>query len=156
MAVCKLLSDSVSACDATTCQPRVANNVSNAEALVRVELEHASDQVLELLRVEAFGLSLRVGMSLPEEVGSVGGEQLVVVVFLVGHAERRVSRIEDKENDAEGEQVDDLTLVRLLGENLRSHIAWCADLRSVGAGAVATLKRASEAEVHYLYIIEFV
>lgn len=156
VAACELIPDRISACGITAGQPWVANDVGNAEALVGVELEHASDQVLEFLGVEAFGLALRVGVSLPEEVGSVRGEQLVVVVLLVGHAEGWVSRIEDEENDAKGKQVNDLTLVWLLGQNLRSHVAWRADLRSVGAGAVATFKWASEAEVDDLNVIHLV
>jgi len=69
----------------------VANDIGNAKTLVWVELEHAGDQVLELLRVEALRLTLRIRMRLPEEIGSVRGEQLVVVILLVGHAEGWVS-----------------------------------------------------------------
>ena len=69
---------------------------------MRVELEHASDQILELLRIEAFGLALRVGVSLPEEVGSVSGKELVVVILFVSHAEGRMSRVKDEENHTKG------------------------------------------------------
>ena len=133
MAGCKFRSDGVSACNATGGQPWVADNVSNAEALVRVELEHAGDQVLEVGRVEALSLAGRVGVGLPEEIASVGGQQLVVVVLLIGHAEGWVTRVEDEENHTEGEEVDDLTLVGLLLENLRSHVAWRADHGLVGS-----------------------
>ena len=63
----------------------MADDFSDTEALVRVELEHASDQILELLREEAFLLALRMG--LPEEVGPVSRKKLVEVVLNVGGTE---------------------------------------------------------------------
>ena len=47
-------------------------------------------------------------------------------------------------------------MIWLLGEDLRCHISWCADLRSVGAGAVSTLKRAGKTEVNDLDVVELV
>ena len=41
-----------------TAEPGVANEVSDAEALVWVELKHASDEVLELLGIVALALEL--------------------------------------------------------------------------------------------------
>ena len=58
-----------STCNVTSGQPFVPDDVYETEALVRLVLEHPGDQVLELLRVKAFRLSL--AMSLPEEVGSL-------------------------------------------------------------------------------------
>jgi len=58
-------------CGNLALHPGVANDISHAEALVRVKLEHARDQVFELIREEAFGLSGR--MSLPEKVRPVCG-----------------------------------------------------------------------------------
>ena len=52
----------------------MTNDVSDAEALVGVNLKHAGDQVLEFFAIEAFGLALWVRVRLPEEVGPVGGE----------------------------------------------------------------------------------
>ena len=113
MALSELLTDSVGFSNATGRQPWVSDDISNAETLVRVELEHASDQILELFRVEALRLALRVGVSLPEEVGSVSCEKLVVVVLFVSHAERRMSRVKDEENHTKGEKINNLTLVCL-------------------------------------------
>jgi len=44
----------------------VTNNISNAKALMRVELEHASDEVLKVLGIVVSTLVLRLGMGLPE------------------------------------------------------------------------------------------
>ena len=156
MALSELLADGVSFGGATSGEPWVSDDISDAETLVRVELEHASDQILELLRVEALGLALGVGVSLPEEVRSVGGEEFVVVVLFVGHAEGRVSGVEDEENDTEGEKIDNLALVRLAGKDLRSHVAWGTDHGPVGARSVASLKRASEAEIDDFDVIHLV
>ena len=47
-------------------EPRVANDISDAESLVWLLLEHAGEKVFELLRVETFGLASRVRVRLPE------------------------------------------------------------------------------------------
>jgi hypothetical protein len=156
MALSELLADGIGVGGTTSGEPWVSDDISDAETLVRVELEHAGNQILELLRVEAFGLALGVGVSLPEEVRSVSGEEFVVVVLLVGHAEGRVSRVEDEKNDTEGEKIDNLALVGLAGKDLRSHVARGTDHGPVGAGAVASLKRASEAEIDDFDVIHFV
>ena len=64
--------------------PWVSNDVGHAKTLVGIILKHASDQVLELLWEEAFGLLVRVRVSPPEEVGPVAGDKLVVGVLVVG------------------------------------------------------------------------
>ena len=54
-----------------------------------------------------------------------------------------MSRVHDKEDDSEGKQVNSLALIWLLVRwDLRSHVAYCADIRSISARAIATLKRA--------------
>jgi len=67
----------------------VTHDGNGAETLVRVDLEHAADQILELLRVVAIRLVLRVG--LPEKIRSVGSDELVVGVSIGGLSERRMS-----------------------------------------------------------------
>lgn len=63
----EFLSDSLGSSSCyTTGQPWVTNNIGNAETLVRVELEHAGDQVLELFGVKV-GI-LAVGVCFPEEI----------------------------------------------------------------------------------------
>ena len=134
--------------------PWVANDVRDAEALVWVVLQHASYQVLELFRVEAGGFLARV--SLPEHVRPVLLQELEIAVVLVRHREGRVARVEDEEDDCEGEQVDNLTLVRLSCQDLGSHVPRCANLRRVGSGAVTTFKRTRETKVDNFNVVVFV
>ena len=156
MAARELFADSISRGNSTVSQPWVSNDISDAETLVRVELKHASEKILELLRVEALRLALGVGVSLPEEVGSVGGEKLVVVVLLVGHGEGWVTGVKDEEDDTKGEKIDDLSLVWLSREDLWGHVTWGTNDRSVSSRAIATLERASEAEIDDLNVIHLV
>ena len=109
------------------CEPWVADDVSNAESLVRVELQHAGDEVLKVIRVEPCWLAVGVRVSLPEQVGPVGGDQLVVLVFLVGHAEGRVARVQDEEDHSKGKQIDNLALVGLSQKNFRGHVTSSAN-----------------------------
>lgn len=99
----------------------MSHDVRDGEALVRVEVKHGCHQVLELLVEEALRAAVRV--SGPELLGPVGRNQLIMRILHVGHVEGRVSRVQDKQDDAKGEQIDDLALVRLLGMDLRSHEA---------------------------------
>mmetsp|Transcript_18364 Transcript_18364/g.21664 ORF Transcript_18364/g.21664 Transcript_18364/m.21664 type:complete len:226 (-) Transcript_18364:25-702(-) len=67
-----------------------------------------------------------------------------------------MARSHDEEDDTEGEQVDDLALVGLLGDDFGSHVAGSADLGTVDTGAIAALKRASKAEVDDLDVVVLV
>ena len=53
MARGELLSDLLWGGEITTLKPGVRNDIRNGEALVRVEVQHGSDKVLELLSEEA-------------------------------------------------------------------------------------------------------
>ena len=102
-------------------------DVCDAKALIRVELQHAGDEVLEVLREEALLLAVRVRvvhLPDPEEVGSVCSKALVLFVIPDGHFEGLFARVQVKEDYTEGEQVDNLTLVWLLIEDFRSHVGW--------------------------------
>ena len=134
----------------------MSDDISDAETLVRVELKHAGNQILKLLGVEALGLALGVRVSLPEEVRSVGGEELVIVILFVGHAEGRVSRVKDEKNHTKSEKIDNLALIWLTSKDLGSHVSWGTDHGPVGAGTIASLKRASEAEIDNFDVIHFV
>ncbi len=105
----------------TLLQPGVCHDIRDREALVGVEVEHSGHQVLELLVEEAFRLALLVQS--PELLAAIRGDQLVMRIFHVSHVEGRMAGIQDEEDDTEGEQIDNLALVRLLGVNLRSHEA---------------------------------
>lgn len=84
-----------------------------------VEVEHSSHQVLELLIEEAFGLAVLV--SCPELLRSICGNQFVMGIFHVCHVEGRMASVENEENNAEGKQINDLSLVRLLSVNFWGH-----------------------------------
>lgn len=92
--------------------PWVADNVSHRKSLVGVQLEHARDQILELLGEEAGLVALAV--HLPEKVSSVRGEQLIEGVGGLSLGEGWVLGVQDKQNNTEGEEVDDVALVGLL------------------------------------------
>ena len=156
VAIAELFTDGIGVGDVAVGEPGVADEVSDAETLVRVELKHASDQIFEVLRVEALGLASGVAVSLPEKIAPVGSEKLVVVVLFVGHLEGRVTRVEDEEDDAEGEQVDDLTLVGLLLKDFRSHVAWGSNHGAIEATTVTALEGAGEAEIDNFDVIHFV
>ena len=120
---------------------------------MRVELQHAGDQILKVIRVVALTFALRLRMRLPEQVRPVGSEKVVIaIIFASLGQERWVAGAHDEENDTEGEKIDDLALIRHLGDNFRSHVARRADLRTVDARAITTLKRAGEAEIYNLDI----
>ncbi len=57
MATGELLAYHVDFCNTAICEPWMANDVSDAETLMGVELMHAGDQILELFGVEALRLS---------------------------------------------------------------------------------------------------
>jgi len=75
-------------------QPWVSDDVWDGEPLVRVEVEHGGDQVLELLVEEAFWLAVR--MCGPELLAPVRGNELVMWVLQVCHVEGRVSRVQNE------------------------------------------------------------
>jgi len=134
----------------------MSNDISDTKTLMRVELKHACKEILELFRVEAFWLALRIGVSLPEEVRSVSGKKLVIVIFFVGHSEGRVTGVQDEENYSEGEEINNLSLIRLSRENLRCHVSRSTDDRFVGARSVTSFKRACKTEIDNLNIVHFV
>ena len=80
----------------------------------------------------------------------------VVDILLVGHVEGLMARVEDKQDDAKGEQVNHLALISLPDKNLRCHVRWGTELCAVSAEAVATLQRAGKAKIDYLNIAIFV
>ena len=135
-------------------EPWVGDDVWDREALVRVEVEHGSDQVLELLVEEAFRAAVRV--SGPELLRSVRGNQLVVRILHVGHVEGWVTSIQDEEDDTKGKEVDDLALVGLLSVDLWGHEAERANDGAVHARAISSLDWAGEAKVDNLDVIESV
>ena len=58
MARGELLSDLLWGGEITTLKPGVRNDIRNGEALVRVEVQHGSDEVLKLLSEEVIGFAV--------------------------------------------------------------------------------------------------
>ena len=58
MARGELLSDLLSGGEITALKPGVRDDIRDGEALVRVEVQHGSDKVLELLSEEALGFAV--------------------------------------------------------------------------------------------------
>lgn len=97
----ELLADLLGVGELATLEPGVRDNVRDGESLMRVEVEHRRDQILELLIEEAIWLA--VGMGRPELLGPVGRDKLVVGVLQVGHIERWVSRVQNEQDNAQCE-----------------------------------------------------
>lgn len=117
----KLGADLLSSGEVSLLEPWMGNDIRNGETRVRVEAQHGSDQVLEVLSEEAIGFAILMGS--PELLASVCCNELVVWIIKSGAFKRRVSSIKDEQNDSKSEKVDDLTLVRLLCVNFWSHEA---------------------------------
>ena len=96
---------------ATVRQPRMSDDVSDAEAHMRLLLQHARDQVHELGGEVVGFFALRV--RLPEEVGPIRGNELIEAILVIGLREGRMPRPHDEEDDGKGEEIDDITLVGL-------------------------------------------
>ena len=94
-------------------------NCVDIRSQVRVKLEHAGDQIFELLRE----LYVWLRMGFPELLFTIRGEELIVWIVLLSLAEGWMASIEDKKEDAKGEDIDQLTFVGLMCENFRCHIA---------------------------------
>lgn len=126
----------------------MSDDVCHAEALMWMELEHAGDQVFELIGEES--LRLPCVMCLPEEICPVRCKKFEVYVLRPRHLEWWMLCKHDEQDNGCCEEVNDLTLIWLLFENLRGHVSWCSDNRSVKSATISSFKRACEAKVDYL------
>lgn len=122
----KLSADLLSSGEVSLLKPWMGNDIRNGETGVRMEAEHGSDQILEVLSEES--VRFAVLMSCPELLASVCGNELVVRVIKSGAFERRVSSIEDEQNDSKSEKINDLALIRLLSVDFGSHEAKRSDV----------------------------
>ena len=77
--------------------------VNHAWSEKRLDLEHVSDQVLELWCEEALIVILFV--FLPEKVNAIVVEILIVVIRLQSGLKRRMARIQGKQDYSKGENV---------------------------------------------------
>ena len=77
-------------------------------------------------------------------------------VLQVGHVEGWVTGVQHEEDDTEGEQVNNLALVGLLGMNFWGHEAERSDNTAVHTIASTAFDGAGEAEIDNLDVVEFV
>ena len=128
----------------------MANDISHAKSLVWVKLEHASDQILELVGEKSSWFT--VGVSFPEKIGSICGKKLVVHVITVGHLEWWMLSQHYEENNSTGEQVNYLSLVWLLVKNLWCHVSWSTNHRPAETGSVPSFKWACESKIDKFHV----
>ena len=91
-------------------------------------------------------------VQLPELVGFVLGEQLVVRVFKSGGFKWFVPGVKDEQRDTKGEQVDNLALVASLHVDFWCHVAICAHSFFVQSVALLALDRAGKSEIYHLQV----
>jgi len=92
----------------------------------------------------------------PEEIRTVSGNELVVGVVVGGLFERRMTGVEDEENDAEGEQIGNLALIGLSFEDFGAHVARSSNKGRVVARSVTTFERAGKSKVDNFDVVVFV
>ena len=125
-ASCHLLESLVVGGSVAILEPGVADEIDNAWSEVGLDLKHVSHEILEVLGEEALLVVLLV--LLPEKIDSVVVDELVVAVFGACSLEGRMSSVHGKEDDSEGEDVSNMALVWLSGQDFRCHIAWSTNL----------------------------
>lgn len=117
---------------------------------MRHHLQQIRDQVHELVREETWGLILRV--SLPEQVSSVHGEQLVVAVFLKRCIEWGMASTQSEQDYACCKQINDVALVVLTLQNFRCHVGRCAQVGAQESTSITTLQGCGKPKVSNLNI----
>ena len=122
--------------DGSLFEPLMEDDVREGKSLEGLEGEHAWYKVFEGFAERA--LSMVSLMQAPELAIVAAANVLVVWVFLCSFLERERSSLHDEEDDADSEQVYDLTLEGYAQVNFRSHVA----LRANESGALEA-RRAS-------------
>ena len=135
-------------------KPGMTYNFGHWESLVGLEGQHRIHKILETITEESRRHTAL--MSLPEEVLAVARDQLVVGIILGSFLEWLCSRVEDENNDTEGEQIYKLALIAWLEMELWSHIAACTKLRSVPSATIRAWDAGGEAEIDDFNVIVFV
>lgn len=132
----------------------MADDIGHAEALVRVELKHLRNEILELRREEVCRLAL--GVELPEKICPVCSKELVVCVIWVSAGERRVTCQKDEENNSTSEKIDHISLVLFSTMNFWCHVALGTEMSVEESRSIATFERSDEAEISDLQIEVFI
>jgi hypothetical protein len=133
--------------------PGVSNDISHTETLVGSSLQHVGNEIFEGFAEEAGLLTIRVVF--PEEISAVSRQQFVVGVIRVCHVEWWVTSIQNEQDNTEGEEIDNVTLVRLFQENLRGHVGLGSEDSVEVATSVTALDRGSETKISD-FNVEFV
>lgn len=116
-----------------------------------VQLEHACNQVLELIGKEAWLVALHV--HLPEQVSSVGGDKFVESIGGVSLGERWMLGVQDKQNHTECEQINYVALVWLAIQDFWGHVRGGTDHGVVKAATVSSCELGCKAEIDDLQIV---
>lgn len=117
--------------------PRMCFDLLDRRPVGRRLLQHGSQQALDLLRVCAFRFLTRV--DLPEAAGVVFSDGLIVSIFPRSLVKRQVAEDHLEKHDAGGEEVRRSGIVRLVVEDLRSHVVSSSQVCGVVAEAGGAL-----------------
>jgi hypothetical protein len=123
----------------------VTNDVGEGQAGIRVQLQHIGNQIFELFSIE-FRLLVLL-MLLPENISFALSDESVVGICWVGGVEWRVTRVQDEENDSESEQINVVSLVELLCNQLRGHVRSSSEDGSQETRTVLALDICSETKI---------
>ena len=132
----------------TILQPRMIYDIRNTKAFVWVAPQHHCKKILELLRevVRCFAPRMRA----PKDLVPVTTNQIVILVFFFGIAERRVTRPHYEQDDSSSEKVASIRLIGLVRDDFRGHVSWRSFASPIEARPVAALDLASKAKVDNL------
>ena len=89
-------------------------------------------------------------MRAPKDLVPVTTNQIVILVFFFGIAERGVTRPHYEQDDSSSEKVASIRLIGLVRDDFRGHVSWRAFASPVEARPVAALDLASKAKVDNL------
>lgn len=99
----------------------MTDNVNKVEALGWIVLKHVSDKVFETIVEEIW--TFRFFVVLPEQIGTICNQELVVSISWVCLVKWWVTNIQNEEDDTKGEQVCLIALVGLIHDKFRRHVS---------------------------------
>jgi len=115
-----------------------------------VVLHHLREQVHELRRERLWLIPV---VHLPELIGLIAVEPLVMDVSWLSLSEWRVTSMHDEEDDSQGEEVSLLSRICFASVQLWGHVGLSAELGLEVALTVASSKRGCEPEVSDFYVV---
>ena len=105
--------------------PRVRHDLLERGAVRRLKLPHAVEQVFQLWRNEVGTIWLVLGVSSPEDVGTVVGDAFIEWIISLCAREWWMADHHNEQDNSRGEEVNLATDVALLKMDLRSHVVVC-------------------------------